>query len=381
MRPHFNQAQEWLLAILLFFMTTPYFVWFTIIPTVSVIGFYLLTVAHCSPIKNKYRIGVFLFSIFYFFVAIQYGMELSMVYTIVIPLVFLMDSVFLCKGFDKFIKILSACLAISIIVYILVVFFNVPLPHTPYAPKNAYKVMFGFTYDQYPLLLLDPTNRGDILPRFYGIYDEPGVVGTICAIIMVTNQYNFKKKSLIPLFIAGFFSFSLFFYIITICYYIITLKRSNIVFTILFAVLIFFVLSKISGVEELVYNRFLIEDGRWLGDSRDKEGYGQWFSDFVNSSDFLLGLGPGANLEHNLGGASYKDIIVNYGIIMFLCYIVSLIVLIFNYSKGLRNLIICSIVILGYVFQRPFITDVFMPISFLYILYKAANMDTNMIRS
>lgn len=381
MKPHFNQAQEWLLAVLLFFMTTPYFVWFTIIPTVSVIGFYLLTVAHYSPIKNKYRIGVFLFSIFYFFVAIQYGMELSMVYTIVIPLVFLMDSVFLCKGFDKFIKILSACLAISIIVYILVVFFNVSLPHTPYAPKNAYKVMFGFTYDQYPLLLLDPTNRGDILPRFYGIYDEPGVVGTICAIIMVTNQYNFKKKSLIPLFIAGFFSFSLFFYIITICYYIITLRRSNIVFTILFAVLIFFVLSKISGVEELVYNRFLIEDGRWLGDSRDKEGYGQWFSDFVNSSDFLLGLGPGANLEHNLGGASYKDIIVNYGFIMFLFYIVSLIVLIFNYSKGLRNLIICSIVIMGYVFQRPFITDVFMPISFLYILYKAADMDTNMIRA
>lgn len=52
------------------------------------------------------------------------------------------------------------------------------------------------------------------IAQIFGMYDEPGVVGTIAGAILMTRQFNFKKWINIPIFIAGILSFSLFFYVI-----------------------------------------------------------------------------------------------------------------------------------------------------------------------
>ena len=357
-------------------MTNPFFLWFAPVKTVAVILFYGVSLYHSAPINKRQRTGFFLLTIFYLLVAIRYGPALSMIYTMAIPIVFLIDKSFLCRCFDKFIKIFAVLITISIVVYVMVAILQMNLPHTQIKPINSLKEEDGFLYNRYFMLLVDPTERG-FLTRFYGLYDEPGVVGTIASVILVSNKYAFKKnKYLIPIFVAGFFSFSLFFYIISIVSVFFNIRKGNIIYLLITIPIIIYALSFIPGVDILIYNRFLFEDGVWLGNSRSTEGYDAWFSKFVNTADVWFGLGPGANLLYNKGGASYKDLIVNYGIVMFLMYSMSLFLLIIKTKSTIREIIIASVIIFGYVFQRPFITDVFMVLSILYVLFNNETVHT-----
>lgn len=371
-----GNTQEWIVAVILFVMTNPFFLWFAPVKTVAVILFYGVSLYHSAPINKRQRTGFFLLTIFYLLVAIRYGPALSMIYTMAIPIVFLIDKSFLCRCFDKFIKIFAVLITISIVVYVMVAILQMNLPHTQIKPINSLKEEDGFLYNRYFMLLVDPTERG-FLTRFYGLYDEPGVVGTIASVILVSNKYAFKKnKYLIPIFVAGFFSFSLFFYIISIVSVFFNIRKGNIIYLLITIPIIIYALSFIPGVDILIYNRFLFEDGVWLGNSRSTEGYDAWFSKFVNTADVWFGLGPGANLLYNKGGASYKDLIVNYGIVMFLMYSMSLFLLIIKTKSTIREIIIASVIIFGYVFQRPFITDVFMVLSILYVLFNNETVHT-----
>lgn len=371
-----GNTQEWIVAVILFVMTNPFFLWFAPVKTVAVILFYGVSLYHSAPINKRQRTGFLLLTIFYLLVAIRYGPALSMIYTMAIPIVFLIDKSFLCRCFDKFIKIFAVLITISIVVYVMVAILQMNLPHTQIKPINSLKEEDGFLYNRYFMLLVDPTERG-FLTRFYGLYDEPGVVGTIASVILVSNKYAFKKnKYLIPIFVAGFFSFSLFFYIISIVSVFFNIRKGNIIFLLITIPIIIYALSFIPGVDILIYNRFLFEDGVWLGNSRSTEGYDAWFSKFVNTADVWFGLGPGANLLYNKGGASYKDLIVNYGIVMFLMYSMSLFLLIIKTKSTIREIIIASVIIFGYVFQRPFITDVFMVLSILYVLFNNETVHT-----
>lgn len=375
-----NSTHEWIVAVLLFLITNPYFIWHTPIPIIAVVGFYIMTFVHYKPIERKFHIAFALFLLFYFIVGLRFGIQLSLFYTIAIPLVFYIDKEFFCNSFNKFIKIFSVFIFFSLIVYFLVTVLHVSLPHYSLSPLNVFKeINSGFVYDAYPLLLVGPSYSDLVMPRFFGIYDEPGVVGTISAVVLVVNKYKLRDKYMIPIFLAGFFSFSLFFYVITIFYYIFSVRRRNVLFTLILALTLFYLLSLIPGVNHLVYNRFTFENGVWLGNSRDKEGYSVWFDQFMDSYDFWLGLGPQGSTLHNFGGASFKDIIVNYGIIMFAIYVLSLILFVIKQRKGTYYSILAIFVIAGYIFQRPFITDVFMTISFMYLLF--SNVERNTIKS
>ena len=366
-----EKAQEWMLAIILFFMTNPCFVWFTPIPVISTLLFYLIAIVFREVVHPIYVLGYLLFTFFYILVGLRYGFSLSLIYTFAIPLILLMDKPFLCKGFNKFVQILSITLTLSLIVYIMVVLIGISMPHVSINPLNPLRNDTGKGYEMYPFLLIATYSefRGDILQRFSGMYDEAGVVGTMNAIILVANNYKLKEIKYIPIFLTGLFSFSLYFFVITIFYYIVTMKKSNVLTYLFFASIILYAISFIPGIDYLVYDRFLIEDGVWKGNSRDAGDYAQWFSRFRDTSDYYFGLGPGANLVHNPGGASYKDVIVNYGVIMFSIYIFSWLVFIIRTQKGIINIAIVSMTIMGCIFQRPFITDVFMQLSFLYLLF------------
>jgi len=372
-----DNTKEWFVAIVLFIMTSPYFVWHSPIRLVSVFLFYGIAITHSSKISQKYVGGFILLSFFYFLVAIRYGLKPSMLYTMLIPIVFLINKSFFCRCFEKFVKIFAICMSVSLFIYVLVVVFKINLPYSTIVPLNSLKEKEGYSYLRYLFLICDPTERG-IIMRFYGIYDEPGVVGTISSIILASNKYAFKKnRFLIPVFIAGFFSFSLFFYVVSIVSALLLFRKKNAIYVLLFVVIVIYALSFIPGADILVFNRFSIEKGIWLGNSRSVGGYDEWFRQFIRTPDVLLGLGPGANLLYNKGGASYKDLITNYGIIMFSIYLFSLIILITKTKSTLRERMIAALVILGYIFQRPFVTDVFMVLSIMYVLFNNEEKEGN----
>lgn len=203
------------------------------------------------------------------------------------------------------------------------------------------------------------------------MYDEPGVVGTIAGAILMTRQFNFKKWINIPIFIAGILSFSLFFYVIFAIYVILFAKiRYKVITTVLVALAVY-LWQENEILERYVFSRLEIENGEWTGDDRTKAHFDYWYkTEFVNSKDFYFGLGRSANTLYNQGGASYKDVIVNYGIIFFVIYMGTFTLFGLYRLKFSKEFFIYFFLLYGVIYQRPFIGSfVYLFIIFIPILY------------
>ena len=51
------------------------------------------------------------------------------------------------------------------------------------------------------------------------------------------------------------------------------------------------------------------------GDNRTSAFFDQWFQKYISTPTSIVGLGGGESLKINYGGASYKDLIVDYGFV------------------------------------------------------------------
>lgn len=81
-------------------------------------------------------------------------------------------------------------------------------------------------YTVYPLLVLD---KGVDILRFYGPFNEPGVVGTLGAVLLCTQKFNFKDWRTLIILLAGVLSMSLFFFALVIGYgvvYLVFLRKN-----------------------------------------------------------------------------------------------------------------------------------------------------------
>ncbi|MDE5833987.1 MAG: hypothetical protein K2H26_00545, partial [Ruminococcus sp.] len=92
------------------------------------------------------------------------------------------------------------------------------IPHSTIAPANPLKEAFT-EYDKYPFLVMC-RSYGLYQPRFEGYFDEPGIVGTICAVLLTTKKFDLKDKYTWSILFAGLLSLSLFFYVIMLIYII-----------------------------------------------------------------------------------------------------------------------------------------------------------------
>lgn len=80
---------------------------------------------------------------------------------------------------------------------------NIPLPHY-YSDTDTY-----YTHTVYYLFLLNGVPELQLMPRFAGLFLEPGHLGTICCFLLYVENFNFKKLGNIVLLLGVLFSFSL----------------------------------------------------------------------------------------------------------------------------------------------------------------------------
>ena len=362
--------KETIFAILLFITTNPYFFWGnSIVWYLTLFGIYSLVISNAEYKRDK--IGPFsLLSFFYFLVGLRYGFTLGCLYTIIIPLLLLVPIKLLNNSFRLFSYIYTFFICISVLVYFGVFVLSIPIGYSPLAPLNEIRIAEGFMYNKYPFLVTMQDDGIWMLPRFHGIYDEPGVVGTISSLILYINRDNFKKWFLLPVLVSGIISFSLFFYIALFVLLVMKLKRRNAFLIVSSVLVVAYFILQIDGIDILLTNRLEFEDGVWKGNSRYGESFGIWYDKFRFSFDYFFGLGAGANTLYNREGASYKDIIVNYGVIMFLMYISSWIWAVIKTKYITKEKFLILFFILGLIYTRPFIQSVFFIFSFLYLIYK-----------
>lgn len=228
------------------------------------------------------------------------------------------------------------------------------LPSTVLDPIEASK---DHDYIHYPFLVM-PNHLTNIdYFRFMSFYDEPGVVGTISGLLLLSRGVKIRDWLTYPVLISGLISLSLAFYIMLVVYILLIsgLKTKFFITLVLFGI----ILLSYNYIEEYlnlyIFERLDFSNGKLSGNNRTSDSYDYFFSNFIrNDNNFFFGYGNNYAKSVNYGGASYKDIIVDNGILFFIAYILSF--LAFARTKlNNKALFIYIITFVCVFYQRPFI--------------------------
>lgn len=343
----------------------PYFEW-----QLNLASFYFLC-CFIFPIwgireiaSSPHRVlSIFLFVIFYVYSALnQYpGANIvGILFTASLVGLFLISSQNWKRLYDVFVSIYSIVLIPSIFVFILVKYLGVNIPYNVIDPLVELK---GYVYYQYPFCVIPNTITSTF--RFGSIFDEPGVVGTISAVLLVTNKFDFEDRRNWSIAVAGVLSLSMFFFVIVFFYIFMFAPTKTKISAVLFLGIIgIFIYNYDKEIlQSLVFDRFVIEDGQLAGNNRTATGFDNWYQSYLQSDKALVGYGKGyCSAVQNIGGASYKNIVVDAGVPMFIVFVLGLIfyyLSILNRKSQRKDLILILVLSAGVVFQRPFIYELF----------------------
>lgn len=333
----------------------PYFIWGVYNQLQSILTIALVALCITS-INVRYSDVVFKVLLSFIFVWLSFKLNISTVGRLGITLYgvfFLTSEKLMINSYNKCIKIFVWTTTISAVVYLLVVVLGINLPHHTIAPLNTLK---DDSYNAFPFLVV---YNGFESFRFCGCFDEPGVIGTICAVILLMRKFNLKQKENIFILIFGIISFSLFFYIICMLYVLLFAQTKYKLLLLSIFIALSLYVSQESLLYELIFARMQIEDGMMVGNNRDIGLDEYWYESFKHSEDYWWGLGAGTKEMYNPGGASYKDRIIEFGAVFFFAYVAAFIMYgIHKLRPSLKNILIYILIICSVLFQRPFITNI-----------------------
>lgn len=375
---------SYLAAFCLFSNIPAFYVWHTKIPLILSLCFFIIVLY--ENYKRNWKINlsfsIILFAISFVIIGFKaqfnfFGwLELFCIFS-----VFLAEPHFLKATFNAFGKVFSITMFLSLVVYVFVVLLKVNLPHVPILSLNVLK---PYNYYLYPFLIVTDQDLSSNSLRFMGLFDEPGVVGTISAILLVANRFDLKRKENIVLLLSGIASFSLFFYVVCAIYVLLIIPRQTKLLYIVGLFLLFVGFHDNVALNELVFSRFQLEEGRFLGDTRATIEFDEFYKNFRHTSQYWTGLGSGMGTILNQGGSSYKQVVVNYGMICFMIYNLGYLVVVFNKLKKFKTIFVFALVFIGTMYQRPFVTNIsitFLIVSSLFIIKDNYNNSLTAIKT
>lgn len=253
----------------------------------------------------------------------------------------------------------------SLIVWILLLL-NFNIPYDTLKPFNLGKLASGALYrNYYGLSIILKTQNIYLVDRLCGIFDEPGLVGTVSGLLLVANNLNLKHLANKIIFVAGLLSFSTAFYVIIILIILLKGLQKKLLYLMIVVLLIFFYPFFINmdisfPPAKRIQNAITIENFRLRGDNRISLEAKNEISQLVSKDklSIILGYGAGSIAKNNklFGNWSYKLYLYERGVIDVILYFVILIISIYSINDGFKlnklqlNLIIIFVLSL---YQRP----------------------------
>jgi hypothetical protein len=159
------------------------------------------------------------------------------------------------------------------------------------------------------------------------VFDEPGVVGTLVALLLSYRRIEFNKIKDIVFIAAGLLSFSLAFYIIffiNLLYNkVLNLKYYFVLIVVLFGLYYLYP----DFVKVAVFDRFIVANNIGIVNNRATESFQTEYDHFVKKGGeaLLFGLGPNAltdlSNEITLNVSSYETLVYSFGIVGCLIFI------------------------------------------------------------
>ncbi len=175
-----------------------------------------------------------------------------------------------------------------------------------------------YIYNNYILFL---TVDGLDFFRFYSLFDEPGVLGTLSSFILYGNRYDFKKKENVVILIGCLFTYSMAFYVITLLGWLYQSTRSFKKFVLTSGVIILLVqVSLYLMIDDQAFQQSVVERFSDIGLNQVERRSGSYLNvfwdKFVVSNDFLFGMGTSFITENIWDiGCSYKTFVIEYGLL------------------------------------------------------------------
>ena len=172
---------------------------------------------------------------------------------------------------------------------------NVPLPHY-FSETDAF-----YSHEVYYLFVINYVADNIFIPRFAGMFLEPGHLGTMCCFLLHIGEYRLKNFGNIVLLLGIILSLSLAAYGLLFggfCMYIFTRSKKGIIYVLLFLAFV----AGVWGVSS-VYNqgenylnnkiflRLVFEDGEMAGSNRTTSIFDAYYERYLNSSETLFGVG------------------------------------------------------------------------------------------
>ena len=344
-----SKVVAFLFAILLFFRCMPYYFWY--IEDISRITCSILIPLICiSYLKfDKWNFVILIiFSLSFIFLGIARGNNfISFVNILALSLIPLLKRNFIITVFNILKYILSFFLLLSLLNLLFVVLFNIP----PFDVINPVNILKDYKYNAY-LFLVTPTNPIHQY-RFYGIFDEPGVVGTFAAIFLFTDNFKIKGWQNITLFISGILSFSLFFFVVFLVFNLINFKNKYLPLVLFLIILFYFVTYDF--LYDYIWWRFEWDfyKGAFAGDNRVSINVKEAIEESFLSYNYFFGHFNNY-LDYFQGEASIYVLIYYYGALFVYTNIIGYVVLAYKHLKKRIYIFLTTILFLiMIVYQRP----------------------------
>lgn len=338
------------------------------IALVPIIGMYIIK-NNRSPIIPRYRLlSVCSIGILYIYCMINnYGSSsftittIANVLIIIFFLLFNRDEMLIAAYFAR--KIIIIIMGLSIIVYA-IHFFRLPLPYTYIQPTDNWDI-YQFYYNYHGILLMDEDR---FLLRLCGIFNEPGVVGTMNAFFLCMDGYDLRKKGNIILLISGLLSLSAAFFILSII--ALSLKFifdkfsiKKIIIAILTVVTTWWINGFLSSQSETYRNLIINKIGRMITSgksNRVNEDVNRAIKNMVEAPVRIL-FGYGYKyVEKVIGTASISRVFCNLGILGFFLWALGYLIVIVDMRNMCErrynhNTWIYILVFIISLYQRPYL--------------------------
>ena len=250
------------------------------------------------------------------------------------------------------------------LLYYLLYLLGFTLDYSVLPSDHPGKIARGMYYmhKTFGLIIVEPGK----IPRYTGLFDEPGMVGTTAALLFAAGYKHVKTKWIILLAIEGIFSFSLAFYGLVIIFFAAKLFLKNPIKMIcavgvfIYAITLFRTIHFDNRALISIQNRFEPNSTLTIKNNRYGKRFAKEYNKFWTKGGYPLymgtgGLGAYAKNPVMIGANTYKCLVYDLGIIgcaLFLTFFISIVFMDKKTSKGVMPFLLIFIVSL---YQRAYV--------------------------
>lgn len=194
------------------------------------------------------------------------------------------------------------------------------------------------------------------LPRFNGIFDEPGVIGTICGLMLLCERMNFQNKYNRILLVGGLLSLS-FYFIITLFFGLFLFsERSKNKWKWVFILTVLAIVSyQIPQVYDSIWARFEwnAESGTIVGDNRHDQGFMNFWDSIKGTPLMITGVGSLVAGEYIGSSASMLVVIAKHGLLFVVPIITAFIIMAYREFSDKKMWAAFVVFFILTLYQRP----------------------------